>query len=71
MRSQLILIISSFLCGCITTAIMIRYGIGLGTRIVYRTKEDLPAFGKIDDEPIEQSHVGGLGYDEVENEREI
>jgi hypothetical protein len=44
--------------------ILIRYGIGLGTRIVYRTKEGLPAFGK-EDEPIEQSHT----YEAEEDER--
>lgn len=64
----LLVAISSFLISGIVIGAAIRYGIGLGTRIVYRTKEDLPAFGKMD-EPTEQTHTGN--YDEVENEREI
>lgn len=46
---------------------LVRYGIGLGTRIIYRTKEDLPVFGKVD-EPIEQTHTGD--YDEVKENDE-
>ena len=40
----------------ITGAGLVRYGIGLGTKIVERTKEGLPAFGK-EEEPIEQTHT--------------
>lgn len=42
---------------------LVRYGIGLGTKIVERTREDVPVFGK-DIEPTEQTHTGD--YDEVE-----
>lgn len=60
---QVLIAVSSFLIGGISIAVAIRYGIGIGTRIVYRTREDLPAFGKID-EPTTQTHTGD--YDEVE-----
>lgn len=42
---------------------LVRYGIGLGVKIVHRTKEGLPVFGK-EEEPTEQTHTGE--YDEVE-----
>lgn len=51
--------------GIVISLALIRYGIGLGTRIVYRAKEDLPVFGK-DVEPTEQTHTGD--YEEEENE---
>lgn len=35
---------------------LVRYGIGLGVKIVERTKEDSPVFGK-DAVPIEQTHT--------------
>lgn len=63
--NYLLVAISSILFGGILIAVTIRYGIGLGTRIVYRAKEDLPIFGKVD-EPTEQTHTGD--YDEVEEE---
>jgi len=46
-----------FSLGLLAGAILVRYGIGLGTKIVERTKEELPVFGK-DAEPVEQSHTG-------------
>lgn len=42
---------------------LVRYGIGLGVKIVEKTREDVPVFGK-DAEPTEQTHTGD--YDEVE-----
>lgn len=53
----LIIAISCLLTG----AGLVRYGIGLGTKIVERTRDSLPVFGK-DEEPTEQTHT----YDEVE-----
>jgi hypothetical protein len=61
----LIIFSAGLIIGLISSLILIRYGIGLGTRIVYRTKENLPVFGK-DEMPVEQTHTGS--YDEVENE---
>lgn len=43
----------------LTGAGLVRYGIGLGVKIVQRTSEGLPVFGK-DEEPTEQTHT----YDE-------
>ena len=58
--------IIAFILGMTLGVAFLRYGIGLGTRIVYRTKENLPAFGRMEDEPIEQSHTGEGEYSEVE-----
>lgn len=44
---------------------LVRYGIGLGVKIVERTREDSPVFGK-DAVPTEQSHTGDYEEDEVE-----
>lgn len=49
--------------GVVTALVLIRYGIGLGTKIVYRAKENLPIFGK-EEEPTTQTHTGD--YDGVE-----
>jgi len=52
-------IIISFIFGCIVTGVSMRYGIGLGTRIVNRTQDGLPAFGR-DEPPMLQSHTNGI-----------
>lgn len=54
-----------FSLGLLIGAGLVRYGIGLGTRIVERAKEGLPAFGK-EEEPIEQNHTGDQDYEEEE-----
>lgn len=59
----LIIFNAGLVSGLVSALILIRYGIGLGTRIVYRTKEDLPAFGKVD-EPTEQTHTGDYEVEE-------
>lgn len=59
----LIIFNAGLVSGLVSALILIRYGIGLGARLVYRTKEGLPAFGKVE-EPTEQTHTGD--YDEVE-----
>jgi hypothetical protein len=56
-----------FVSGIIMGAVLVRYGISLGARIVYKTSENLPAFGKDDDEPVSQAHAGGPENYEVEN----
>jgi len=52
-----------FILGMVTGAVLVRYGIGIGTKIVERTREDLPVFGK-DGEPTEQSHTGSYEIEE-------
>ena len=52
-----------FSLGLLSGAILVRYGIGLGTKIVERTKEGLPVFGE-DAEPTEQTHTGDYEVEE-------
>ena len=65
--NQLHAIAISFVSGCLVTAVFIRYGMSLGTNIVRRTQEGLPAFGK-DDPIMTQIRTDGT---EEENEDEI
>lgn len=58
--------IIAFVLGMTAGVIFVRYGIGLGAKIVERTKEGLPVFGR-DAEPTEQSHTGD--YEVEEDER--
>lgn len=53
-----------FVSGLIIGVIICRYGIGLGNKLTYRAKEDLPLSGE-GDVPIEQEAT-----DEVEEEEE-
>jgi len=59
----LIIFNAGLVSGLVSALILIRYGIGISARIIYRTKEDLPAFGKVA-EPVTQTHTGD--FDEVE-----
>ena len=63
--SQLLVPVS-FIAGCIVTAVLIRYSMSLGTNIVRRTQDGLPAFGK-DDPIMTQIRTDGT---EEENEYE-
>jgi len=49
------------------TAVFIRYGMSLGTNIVRRTQEGLPAFGK--DEPV-MTQINTIGMTDEEEDYE-
>jgi len=51
--------------GVIIGAVLVRYGIGLGTKIIYQVKEDLPILGK-DMKPTDQAYSDGTTDEELE-----
>jgi len=65
--NQLHVIAISFVSGCLVTAVFIRYGMSLGTNIVRRTQEGLPAFGK--DEPV-MTQINTIGMTDEEEDYE-
>jgi len=53
----------SFVAGMIVGVIIYRLGIKTGARIVYKTKENLPAFGRGDEDvEIVQTHAGQTDF---------
>lgn len=60
-----ILLLSGFIAGCLTTAVFIRYGIGLGVKMVEKARDGDPVFGK-DGPPITQTHTGKEELEEAE-----
>lgn len=59
----------AFSIGVTAGVVLVRYGIGLGTKIVQRTQDGLPAFGR-DEPPITQTHTGIDAPEEEEEEDE-
>lgn len=49
--------VALLLTGMIVGAVLVRYGIGLGAKIIYKTREDLPLNGETA-EPTEQDYTG-------------
>jgi len=57
----------TYILGLLSGVILTRYGVGLGGRIIQRTADGLPAFGK-DEAPITQTHTSGIEEEEIEDE---
>lgn len=50
------LVIAVFGLGVFTGALLVRYGINIGVKMVYQIKDDVPIFD--DEEPLEQEITG-------------